>query len=198
MRPQKGAYSAPTVGVSWGISTGQGALVTHDGSLMCGQGNRTIMRRCQDCGEKRQMSCRIRCRAKSGQSAKPTSMLTDPRQPMRAKENLDWPADSRSHRKRSWLIRKRVGRCRRRRLRVTRNCIGVVVLGAQAFRLTDTGHALMSVFAAIVSARCDDAAPVTTAPREKQAITSLRLPFQRTVRANQRSFVRASQAAFGA
>ena len=56
----------------------------------------------------------------------------------------------------------------------------------------------MSVFAAIVSARCDDAAPVTTAPREKQAITSLRRPFQRTDRANQCSFVRASQAAFGA
>ena len=30
----------------------------------------------------------------------------------------------------------------------------------------------MSVFAAIVSASCDDAAPVTTAPREKQAIPS--------------------------
>jgi hypothetical protein len=56
----------------------------------------------------------------------------------------------------------------------------------------------MSVFAAIVSARCDDAAPVTTAPREKQAITSLRHPFQRTDRANHCSVVRASQAAFGA
>ncbi len=56
----------------------------------------------------------------------------------------------------------------------------------------------MSAFAAIVSARCDDAAPVTTAPREKQAITSLRHPFQRTDRANHCSVVRASQAAFGA
>lgn len=42
------------------------------------------------------------------------------------------------------------------------------VLGAQAFRLTDTGHALLSAFAAIVSARCDEAALVTTAPRGKQ------------------------------
>jgi hypothetical protein len=56
----------------------------------------------------------------------------------------------------------------------------------------------MSAFAAIVSARCDDAAPVTTAPREKQAIASMRRPFQRTDRATQWSLVRGSQAAFGA
>jgi hypothetical protein len=36
---------------------------------------------------------------------------------------------------------------------------------------TDRGRALMSTFAGIVSACCDDAAPVTTAPREKPAIT---------------------------
>ncbi len=39
-----------------------------------------------------------------------------------------------------------------------------------ALELTDTGHAHMSAFVAIVSARCDDAAPVTTAPRQKARI----------------------------
>ena len=90
MRPQEGAYSTPTIGVSWGISTGHGALVTQDG-YFCARKRISFVTNVEW-----KTQFRVTSGARDIRSACRSDVDVDrSKQPVGAKENFEQPAQSR-------------------------------------------------------------------------------------------------------